>query len=162
MGFFDEIKKLTQPYDDIEDDFDDDMDLDAPSPVSAPRDNPFSAGYSAEAAPAGAARGAKRSGKVVSLGNAQGAGKVVLLKPERFDIGKDIADHLRSLHTVVINTEDTPKDTSRRLIDFLCGAAYALDGQVKKITNTTFIITPSNVDLTGDMMDELETSGFSF
>ena len=56
----------------------------------------------------------------------------------------------------------TPKDVTRRLVDFLSGVAYALDGKVKKIAANTYIITPANVDLVGDLMDELENSGLYF
>ena len=63
---------------------------------------------------------------------------------------------------MLINLETTPKDVTRRLVDFLSGVAYALDGKVKKIAANTYIITPSNVDLVGDLMDELENSGMYF
>ena len=63
---------------------------------------------------------------------------------------------------MLINLETTPKDVTRRLVDFLSGVAYALDGKVKKIAANTYIITPSNVDLVGDLMDELGNSGMYF
>jgi cell division inhibitor SepF len=61
-----------------------------------------------------------------------------------------------------MNLEQTNKDIARRLIDFLSGVAYAQDGKIKKVAASTFLITPFNVDLMGDVLDELESSGFYF
>ena len=87
---------------------------------------------------------------------------VVLVKPERYEDAASIADHLNAKKTVVLNLEQTSKDVSRRLIDFLCGVAYANNGQMKRVANNTYIITPYNVDIMGDLLDELETNGVFF
>ena len=64
---------------------------------------------------------------------------------------------------MVLNLEKTEKDVSRRVVDFLSGVAYANNGKIKRIATNTFIITPYNVDLTGDdVLDELENSGLYF
>ena len=84
---------------------------------------------------------------------------VVLVKPEKFENAVDIADHLREKRTVVLNLEQTNKDVARRLVDFLSGVTYAQDGKIKKVANSTFIITPYNVDILGDLIDELENNG---
>jgi cell division inhibitor SepF len=83
----------------------------------------------------------------------------VLVKPERFEDASTIADHLNSKRTVVLNLESTDKEVSRRLVDFLSGVAYANNGQIKRVANSTFIITPYNVDVMGDLLDELESNG---
>lgn len=88
--------------------------------------------------------------------------QVVLVKPERFDDASSIADHLNAKRTVVLNLESTNKEISRRLIDFLSGVAYANNGQIKRVANSTFIITPFNVDIMGDLIDELESNGVYF
>ena len=85
--------------------------------------------------------------------------QVVLVKPERFETAAEIADHLREKRTVVLNLESTNKEVSRRLVDFLSGVAYANNGQIKRVANSTFIITPYNVDIMGDLLDELENNG---
>ena len=87
---------------------------------------------------------------------------VVLVKPERYEDAASIADHLNAKKTVVLNLEQTSKDVSRRLIDFLCGVAYANNGQMKRVANNTYIITPYNVDIMGDLIDELENNGVFF
>lgn len=89
--------------------------------------------------------------------------KVVLAKPETFEDGRSVADHLNAKRTVVLNLEGTNKEICRRLIDFLSGVAYANDGQLKRVANSTYIITPRSVDVMGDMiLDELENSGMYF
>lgn len=85
--------------------------------------------------------------------------QVVLVKPEQFDEASAIADHLNAKRTVVLNLESANKDLSRRLIDFLSGVAYANNGQIKRVANSTFIITPYNVDIMGGLIDELESNG---
>jgi len=103
----------------------------------------------------------KRSNKVVNIA-ATTQLSVVLVKPERFEDATAIADHLRGKRTVVLNLESTSKEISRRLVDFLSGVAYAKEGQIKRVANCTFIITPYNVEFEGDIMDELESSGVYF
>ncbi len=78
---------------------------------------------------------------------------------ERFEDASTIADHLNNKRTVVLNLESTNKEVSRRLVDFLSGVAYANNGQIKRVANSTFIITPYNVDIMGDLLDELENNG---
>ncbi len=96
--------------------------------------------------------------KVVNI-NATAQLKVVLVKPERFEDASTVADHLNNKRTVVLNLESTNKEVSRRLVDFLSGVAYANNGQIKRVANSTFIITPYNVDIMGDLLDELESNG---
>lgn len=88
--------------------------------------------------------------------------QVILVKPEAFEDASSIADHLNARRTVVLNLESASKELSRRLIDFLSGVAYANNGQIKRVANSTFIITPYNVDIMGDLIDELENSGVYF
>ncbi len=178
MGFLDEIKKLTQPFDDDEDEFFDDDDAQTPIPVSgdgsesarpsAPpsgRKSSFFSDDGATPAPRPVFTpkrdGRSTDAKVVNI-NASTQLKVVLVKPERFESAAEIADHLRDKRTVVMNLEKTGKDVSRRLIDFLSGVAYAQDGKIRRIANNTYLITPYNVDLMGDLMDELESNGLYY
>lgn len=102
-----------------------------------------------------------RSNKVVNI-HATTQLQVVLVKPERFEDASGIADHLNSKRTVVLNLESASRDITRRLIDFLSGVAYANNGQIKRVANSTYIITPYNVGIMGDLLDELESSGVFF
>ena len=85
--------------------------------------------------------------------------QVVLVKPSRFEDATAIADHLNEHKTVVLNLEMANRETSRRLIDFLSGTAYAQKGSIKKVAHSTYIITPNNVDVLGDLiLDDLDGS----
>lgn len=162
MGLLDELKKLTKPYSGEEyDDFGDEIaEVPVETPVqpaeqprkSAPaeRRNPFAEYDNRTNIP-------QKKDKVVNL-SPQNQVQVVLVKPERFETAAEIADHLRERRPILLNLEQTQKDTARRLIDFLSGVAYALDGKVRKVAANTFIITPYNVDVMGDLIDELESS----
>ena len=169
MGFMDELKKLAKPYTEDEDDFDEfDYDVrhtrasrssSAPAPSRAPSfDLDDDADDTSSASSGASTRRTPGSNKVVNI-HTTAQMQVVLVKPDRFDNVSDIAEHLRSKHAVVLNLEATNKDVARRLVDFLSGCAYALDGKIKKIAISTYIITPYNVDIVGDLIDELENNG---
>lgn len=101
----------------------------------------------------------KKSNKVVNI-QATAQLQVVLVKPEKFDDAKQIANHLISKKTVVLNLETASADHKRRILDFLVGVAYAQGGSLKPVANMTYIITPYNVGFIGeDLMGELENSG---
>lgn len=172
MGFFDELKKLTHPYDDEDEDFLDEVEEEEQeAPVK--RTNPFS-GFSFGASnqetqeqpaakPAAAAPARAAKGKVVNFSSGSvGSMQLMLAKPERFEAAAEIADNLREGRAVLMNLETTTKETARRLIDFLSGAAYAQGGRIKKVSANTYIITPNGVNLMGDLMDELENTGIFF
>ena len=158
MGFMDELKKLTHPYSEPEeddyDDYDDEpLDNDpAPAPQSSRRS------YSRSTPAAQDTQTTRGGNKVVNI-NATTQLQVVLVKPERYENASEIADHLREKRTVVLNLESTNKDIARRLLDFLSGVAYANEGKIKKVAISTYIITPYNVDIVGDLIDELENNG---
>ena len=109
----------------------------------------------------GSSDGSPKRNKVVNINSTMQL-QVVLVKPERFDDASAVADHLNAKRTVVLNLESTSKDIARRLVDFLSGVAYANKGQIKRVANSTFIITPYNVDIMGDLLDELESNGVFF
>lgn len=101
----------------------------------------------------------EKRNKVVNI-HATAQLQVILVKPEVFADTKQIADHLNSKKTVVLNLESTTPDVTRRIIDFLGGVAYANGGNIKPVANNTFIITPYNVGFVGeDLVGELESNG---
>ena len=150
MSLMDEFKKIIHPYDDEDYDYEEE-EQQFPTQRSG-RDS-----YDDRRDDR---RGSddRRSSKVVNI-HATTQLKVVLVKPERFEDASTIADHLNNKRTVVLNLESTNKEVSRRLVDFLSGVAYANNGQIKRVANSTFIITPYNVDIMGDLLDELENNG---
>ena len=86
-----------------------------------------------------------------------GALELKICKPQSFTEVGTIADHLMNKCTVVLNLETTSKETARRIVDFLNGVAYSIDGQIKPVANNTFVITPKTVSVTGeDAVEESE------
>ncbi len=173
MAFMDKIKNIFNVseedyYDDLPEDSDfEDTNEDAKEPKSVYDDYDFSSSSSSSSSSASSYSSSRprsddfsdKRNKVVNI-NATTKLQVVLVKPERFDDAPSIADHLNAKRTVVLNLESTSKDVARRLVDFLSGVAYANNGQLKRVANSTFIITPFNVDIMGDLLiDELENSG---
>lgn len=156
MSFIDELKRLARPYEDEDDEFEDDFE-------PAPRERKEKAPKAESVSPAFSSDSSERRGgnKVVNIHTTTQL-QVVLVKPDRFENAAEIADHLREKRTVVLNLEQTNKDVSRRVLDFLSGAAYANEGKVKKVALNTYIITPYNVDILGDLIDELENNGLYF
>jgi len=99
-----------------------------------------------------------KKGKVVNI-NTTTQLKVVVVTPESFDEARDIAEHLKQKKPVVINLEGVEKDIARRIVDFLSGAVYSLDGNIQKISTGIFLIAPYNVGIMGDFKDELRNKG---
>jgi len=165
MGILDELKRIARPYDgEDEDDSFDDYDtmgtgrLDRNELKAKPAPKETTATLFDADRPE---RAERRSNKVVNIHTTTQL-QVVLVKPDRFENASEIADHLREKRTVVLNMEQTNKDVARRILDFLAGAAYAQEGKVKKVALSTYIITPYNVDILGDLIDELENNGLYF
>ncbi|MBR5115033.1 MAG: cell division protein SepF [Oscillospiraceae bacterium] len=150
MGLLDELKRLAKPYDD-----DDDYENFTPKAAETAQAQPRSGSTPIRTVPY------EDKNKVVNI-HATAQLQVVLVKPERFENSAEIADHLRDKRTVVLNLESTNKDVARRVLDFLSGVAYAQDGKIKKVAVSTYIITPYNVDILGDLIDELENNGLYF
>ena len=156
MGFIDELKRLARPYED--DDLDDFDDYEPVGRSNAVREKARDAGsisYEQDTV------SDRRNNKVVNIHTTTQL-QVVLVKPDRFEAASEIADHLREKRTVVLNLESTNKDIARRLLDFLSGVAYANEGKIKKVAISTYIITPYNVDILGDLINDLENNGLYF
>ena len=175
MGLMDELKKLARPYAEDEEDFEDEYEdeyeeepaeaeeevVEEPKPARSAR--AAKAERTAPAATRTAARpaAAASSGSIVNLHTNSNL-QVILVKPDRYENVSEVADHLRNKCAVVLNLESTNTDTARRLVDFLSGCAYAVAGKIKKVALSTYISTPYNVDIVGDLMEEIEGSGVYF
>lgn len=104
--------------------------------------------------------GSFNTNKILNI-NATARLQVVFFKPTSFNNDAvHIADELMKSHTVLLNFEETPRDESKRIVDFLSGCAYVSGGKVQRIAKNIFIITPNNVELTGDsLLGELQSNG---
>ena len=159
MSFWDNVKKFTQPYSDDEyDEYEDEVDTYEEETQARPtreRRSPlFSLSSSEESsfgasAPAAAPTGTSAfNGQVVDIRNKQ---EVVLFHPNNFNDTSKAADDLRSRKAVIVNMENVDKAMARRVVDFLSGCAYALDGKVKKVAQSTYLFCPHNMDVVGEL-----------
>ena len=163
MSFWDNVKKFTQPYaDDDYDDYDDEDELEGyeeeaevRTSRSGRRPNPFKMtsfdddddSFDIDTTPAPAAP-VGFSGQIISGGNKQ---EVVLFHPSNFNDTSKAADDLRAKKAVILNLENVDKAMARRVVDFLSGCSYALDGTVRKVAQSTYLFCPHNMDVVGDL-----------
>lgn len=102
---------------------------------------------------------AGRRAKVSSISGGAPS-KVVVIQFQNFDDAKDAADHLKNKKPVVANLEKLDNDTTRRVVDFLSGAVYGVAGRIQNVSNRIFLITPNNVEVTGNYHEDIK--GFPF
>ena len=218
MGFLDELKKLTKPYDD-----EDYLEEDLADPVRVPgQDNRSYASYAEAPRPAEPAQSPRRpyvfsqpprqqntpqqgypqgnyadpyaqQGYAAYAQQAQGQpyatrgyaqqpqgqtyaqqpprqqgypqnnyaaapqAKLLLVQPNRFEMAADIADRIIERNAIVLNLEDTQKDVARRMLDFLSGVTYSQDGKIKKVSGSTYVITPAGMEFMADGVEDMES-----
>ena len=156
MNFWDSVKKFAQPYaDDEYDDYDDedlvegfDEEVEEEEVVERPARTRRTPAFCVNTEAAEPRTSTGFSGQVVSMGNKQ---EVVLFHPANFNDTSKAADHLRSKKAVIVNMENVDKAMARRVVDFLSGCAYAVDGKVKKVAQSTYLFCPHNMDVVGDL-----------
>lgn len=173
MSFWDNVKKFAQPYaDDEYDDYDEDDDYtddyeepaeqparraprrtSAPAPAPAPEeedDYGFSPMPASNISSGVASSGF--NGQVLNMNSAaSNKQEVVLFRPSSFNDTSKAADDLRNHKAVIVNMENVDKAMARRVVDFLSGCVYALDGDVKKIAQSAYLFCPHNMDIVGDL-----------
>ncbi len=106
-----------------------------------------------------AARRNSQSAPVVSVHNTNNQMQVVIIRPEKYEDSQGICDQLKAKKPVVINLEKVEYPVAQRIMDFLSGACYAIDGSIQRVANNIFIIAPDNVDVSGNFKEELKTKG---
>ncbi len=153
MSFWDNVKKFAQPYTDEEyDDYDEGAEGFEEESEPAPRERRRSAPLddaTASAAEAAPAENGRFSGKVLNMGGNKQS--VVLFRPNTFSDASKAADDLRDKKVVIVNMENVDKAMARRVVDFLSGCSYALDGKARKIAQSTYLFAPHNMDVMGDL-----------
>lgn len=162
MGFKDKLQKFINGTDDdyidspeavYEDDFD--FAPSAPAPAQAPAQHSSSRVRSEKTSNA--------ASNVVNINSTKAASTpkphVVFQKIDRFEEVGEVADILNDKRIVILNLETCPNDVSQRIIDFLYGVAYANHGDFKKVAGRAYIITPYNVPVTGELLDEISSQG---
>ena len=158
MSFWDNVKKFAQPYSDDEyDDYDEEMDsFEEEEQEAAPRSRRTSPFATAQDADLGTAATASTTASSTGFGGqilnmSSGKQEVVLFHAKTFDDAAKAADELRRRKAVILNMENVDKALTRRVVDFLSGSVYALDGSVKKIAQSTYLFCPHNMDVVGDL-----------
>ena len=174
MSFWDNVKKFAQPYaDDEYDDYDEDDDyLDdyeepaeqparrekrrtpapAPAPVMEEEEDDFGFAPMPATTSGSSVSASGFSGQVLNMNNsASNKQEVVLFRPGSFNDTSKAADDLRNRKAVIVNMENVDKAMARRVVDFLSGCVYALDGDVKKIAQSAYLFCPHNMDIVGDL-----------
>ena len=170
MSFWDNVKKFAQPYaDDEYDDYDEEDDFvddyeepaeapaprrekrrsaPAPAPVMEEEEDDF--GFAPMTVSNSSAPATGFSGQILNM-SASNKQEVVLFRPGSFNDTSKAADDLRNRKAVIVNMENVDKAMARRVVDFLSGCVYALDGDVKKIAQSAYLFCPHNMDIVGDL-----------
>lgn len=155
MGILEKVKGTFFGIED-DDEYENEEVVEGEEEEVAVAENTFKADFTQNTVSASAPVKKERNVSISSLPQLQ----VVLVKPERFEEASDIADSLNAKKTVVLNLESASKEVARRLVDFLSGVAYANSGNVQKIANSTFLITPYNVDISGiGLLEDYDSQG---
>ena len=154
MSIWDSVKKFTRPYGEDEyDDYDDDLDSyeEEETPRRSRMSDSDSKSYASSESTASTAssRSSGFSGQVLSMNSNKQ--EVVLFHPSSFNDCTKAADDLRDKKGIIVNLENVDKALSRRVVDFLTGCAYALDGKVNKIAQATYLFSPHNMNVVGDL-----------
>ena len=181
MSFWDSVKKITQPYgeddyddydeedEELADDYEEPVERErparrsprrapAPAPVQEPEEEEDDFGLNSAPILSPASSGSSAgsfSPQVLNLGgsasSASNKQSVVLFRPNSFNDTSKAADDLRARKAVIVNMENVDKAMARRVVDFLSGCVYALDGDVKKIAQAAYLFCPHNMDIVGDL-----------
>ena len=176
MSFWDNVKKFAQPYSDDEfDDYEEDdymEDYEEPvvertasrrrrpaAPVAPVEEEDMAfTGFAAApapapapAAPAAPVASSGFSGHVVNTAHTGKQQEVILFRPVSFNDASKVATDLRNRKAVVVNLENVDKALARRVVDFLTGCAFSMDGSVTKIAQAAYLFCPSHLAVIGDL-----------
>lgn len=103
--------------------------------------------------------GRKNNNKVVNMPQTQSqAIQMVISQPTNFEQSEEICRFLKDKKSIIVNLEYVNKDVARRIVDFISGGVYALDGYIQKVSNSIFLVAPSNYEITNEMArDEMKS-----
>lgn len=85
--------------------------------------------------------------------------QVVIMKPQTYDDAQEICDQIKTKRPVVVNLENVEFPIAQRIMDFLSGVSYSLDGSIQRVAHNIFLIAPENVEISGDFKEELKSKG---
>lgn len=136
MGFVDKLKDLTGFGNlDYEDDYEEEYE------------------EAEEVKPVHKAPAVKKS-KVVSINRGSSESKIVVLKPKCFNNSTEVADELKQRRPVIIDVGALDPEEARRVVDFIAGTVYGVDGNMQKVSGGIFLATPNHVDILGEVLKD--------
>lgn len=169
MGFMDELRKLTQPYSGDEGDFFEGADSAFQPQPAAPADDAqleFENTFAEEAASApepaakrpraaggrfgGFSESRQKAAKPARKSSASSGGgdqSVIRFNPSNFDEAGELLSYLEQGKTLIMSLEELPSEMARRLLDFMSGIAFAVNGKITLVSSKTYFVAPENVDL---------------
>jgi cell division inhibitor SepF len=100
-----------------------------------------------------------RKGKLVNIHQSTYV-KVVVYQALTYDDTQNIIDNLKSRKPVIVNLDSLETELAQRVLDFMSGAVYALDGTIQKVSRSIFVLVPSNVDIVGNIPEDLKGKSF--
>ncbi len=103
-----------------------------------------------------------KKNKVVSIHSTQNQSRIVIMKPKCFSNSTEVADELKKRRPVVIDVGALDPDEARRVVDFIAGTVYGVNGSMQKVSGGIFIATPSQVDIMGEILKDAENGGFEW
>ena len=95
----------------------------------------------------------RRNSKVVAMPQSQSI-RMVISQPTSFEQSEEICGFLKEKKSVIVNLEYVNKDVARRIVDFISGGVYSLDAHIQKVSNSIFLIAPTNYEITNEMARE--------
>ncbi|MBT9139924.1 MAG: Cell division protein SepF [Dehalococcoidia bacterium] len=105
-------------------------------------------------------RSPARKGAVLNLHSTKNM-RLVIIKPLEFQEAQQIVEHIKNKKPVLVNLEETDKNEAKRIIDFIAGATFALDGNMQKVSQQIFIFAPAQVEVSAEIRKELSGRGMS-
>ena len=167
MGLLDKVKSVfgQDDYDDEYDDYDEYDSYEQPKaekPSRRERESvdymPSSSRSSSSSTFSYSSSSTRRNPSVANV-NTNVQMQVSIIRPEKYEDAKEVCDHIKARRPVVVNLERVEYPTAQRIMDFLSGTCYSLEGTIQRIANNIFIIAPENVDVSGDFKEELKSKG---
>lgn len=142
MGFVDAVKDFVG-FGDI--DYEDEMDIEEEEEFVEERAPLFS-----------------RKNKVVALDRAQAQPSIVVLKPRCFNNTTEVADQIKQRRPVILDVGSLDPEEARRVVDFIAGTVYGLNGDIQKVSGGIFVATPASYEISGEFLKDKSGAGFDW
>lgn len=153
----DEIEdEFDEGYDEVEQDYQEEEDEEEEAEEQQPKKPILSFRHRKKENEEEAAEAPETENRVIPFHGKQEEGdSVKVIKPQEFNEAQLVAEYLKDGKTIVVNLEGIEISQAQRIIDFIGGASFAVDGSLKAISNNIFIVAPGNIEVSGDLRDEI-------